>query len=50
MGVLVGAGVRIRFGALAFVAEANVSPFFMQVEKYGVSMPAELRLGLTYHF
>lgn len=50
MGVLLGAGVKIGFGNWSFLAEANVSPMFLHIERRGVSMPAEIRLGLAYNF
>lgn len=50
MGVLVGAGVRIRLGKWAFVAEGNVSPLLLHASTRGVSMPAEFRMGVSYAF
>lgn len=50
LGLLVGAGVRFALGKWALVAEANVSPYFLHIGKSGLSMPAEVRLGLAYNF
>lgn len=50
MGILVGAGARITLGKWAIVAEANVSPMFLQISDRGVSVPAEFRLGVAYNF
>lgn len=50
MGVLFGAGVRVGFGNFSFVAEANASPLFLHIGDKGLSMPAELRIGLSYRF
>lgn len=50
MGILVGAGARIHLGKWAFVVEGNISPMFVKADERGVSMPAELRMGLSYRF
>ena len=50
LGILVGVGARVHLGQFALVAEANVSPFFLHVNEKGLSMPAEIRLGLAYRF
>lgn len=50
LGVLLGAGIRIGFGKFSLLAEANASPFLFKFNPNGVSMPVELRLGVSYSF
>ncbi|MCK6512460.1 hypothetical protein L6R29_21230 [Myxococcota bacterium] len=50
LGVMVGAGVQIRFQRFAFLFEANVSPFLLELNNRGLQMPLEVRLGVGYHF
>jgi hypothetical protein len=50
LGVLFGVGAEVKFGKFALIIEANISPFFIHINEQGVLLPAELRLGLGYHF
>ncbi len=50
LGILVGVGAEVGIGKFAFLAEGNVSPFFLQLNNRGVMFPAELRIGLAYRF
>ncbi|MBK04546.1 MAG: hypothetical protein CL920_14805 [Deltaproteobacteria bacterium] len=51
VGVLIGAGIRIKATKrLFFTFEGSVSPFFININEHGVSMPAELRLGIGVRF
>lgn len=50
LGILFGAGVRIGLGKFSLLAEANASPFLFKLSPNGVSMPVELRLGVSYSF
>lgn len=54
VGTLFGAGFEIRINQFAFLIEANITPFYMRIDINdqggGLWLPAELRLGVSYHF
>lgn len=50
LGILFGVGVDIRLGKWSILFEANVSPFFLELNNRGLEMPAEIRLGVGYSF
>lgn len=50
LGILFGIGADIRFGKWSLLIEANVSPFFLELNNRGLEMPAEVRIGVGYTF
>lgn len=50
IGLLAGIGVQISIKKFYISFEASVTPYFIQIDRRGVLLPAEARLGVGYRF
>lgn len=51
LGLLFGIGARVKLGKFSLRAEVDITPFLLEIDlNKGVVMPAELRIGVAYHF
>jgi len=50
LGILVGVGVKFPIEKFYVQLEANATPFLLSLERRGLLMPVEVRLGVGYRF